>query len=200
MSIDWKQQWKLFAKDFHNGKAHLDLKPYGGSQELLLEPGEGFGDLSHPTTLLVLELMHPFLKDQSVIDIGTGSGVLAIAALLMNASFAYGIDLNASVLKHVARNALLNRVEKQLHLFLPKQAQEYSFPKATVLMNMIFSEQEAAWKQYSSIHHCAKTVITSGILLCEREKYLRYAAKLKWELLIEKEKEGWMGFVFESKN
>lgn len=200
MSIDWKQQWKLFAKDFHHGKAHLDLKPYGGSQELLLEPGEGFGDLSHPTTLLILELMHLFLEDRSVIDIGTGSGVLAIAALLMKASFAYAIDLNASVLKHVARNALLNHVEKQIHLFLPGQVQKHSFPNSTILMNMIFSEQEAAWKQYFSIHTCARIVITSGILLCERENYLRYAAKLKWKLLMEKEKEGWLGFVFEPKN
>lgn len=200
MSIDWKQQWKLFAKDFHHGKAHLDLKPYGGSQELLLEPGEGFGDLSHPTTLLMLELMNSFLEDQSVIDIGTGSGVLAIAALLMKASFAYAIDLNASVLEHVMRNALLNRVKKQLHLFLPKQVHEYSFPKSTVLLNMIFSEQEAAWKQYQSIHPSARTIITSGILSCEREKYLRYAAKLQWRLLMEKEKEGWMGFVFEPKD
>ena len=56
MMVDWHQQWELFAENFYDGKAHIDLSQFGGEETLLLLPGPGFGDLSHPTTYLMLQL------------------------------------------------------------------------------------------------------------------------------------------------
>ena len=72
----WDQQWELFAPQFKEGKAHIDLTDYGVCKTLQLYPGPGFGDLSHPTTRLVLQLMKPHLQQRLAIDIGCGSGIL----------------------------------------------------------------------------------------------------------------------------
>ena len=49
-TVNWEDQWALFAEDFKEGKAHINLSPFGVEKTLLLTPGAGFGDLSHPTT------------------------------------------------------------------------------------------------------------------------------------------------------
>ena len=72
--IDWEQQWNLHGSNFHEGCVHIDLSPYGISKELLLEPGAGFGDFSHPTTRMSLLLLSNRVKDRYVIDIGSRTG------------------------------------------------------------------------------------------------------------------------------
>src|SRR5882724_9121804 len=105
--IDWEQQWAQFSPGFRDGRAHIRL----GSATLQLKAGAGFGDFSHPTTRLVLDLMAPLVKDKIVFDIGCGSGILSIAALLLGAKQAYGIDIEEEAIKHSQENAAVNQVE-----------------------------------------------------------------------------------------
>ena len=92
-----------------------------GCLNVTLEPGLAFGTGEHPTTRLCLS----WLRDEtdafrggSVLDFGTGSGVLAIGALLMGAARACGVDMEAQSVESAARNAALNGVEANLELFL----------------------------------------------------------------------------------
>ena len=80
-TVNWEEQWALFAESSFDGKAHIDLSQFGGASTLLLLPGPGFGDLSHPTTYLMLKMMQNRVQNLPVLDIGTGSGILALAAL-----------------------------------------------------------------------------------------------------------------------
>lgn len=189
--VDWEQQWSFFAQDFHEGKAHIDLNPFGCDRTLLLLPGPGFGDLSHPTTYLMIEMMQHEVTNETVIDIGTGSGILSLAALHMGAIHAYGIDIDPEAIEHAKKNAAINSLEASstFGLHLPKLAL-----KSVALMNMILPEQQivnpSQWNQF------AKKWITSGILEEQKQEYLRLAKKWGWNIVSEHRRGDWMGWVF----
>jgi len=188
--IDWKEQWSLFAENFNEGKAHIDLSPFGGEGTLLLTPGAGFGDLSHPTTYLMLEMMKGRMENEPVVDIGTGSGILALAALRLKATSAMGIDIDEKALAHAKENADLNGVEAHFSKKLPSH-----LPPSIFLMNMIFPEQKKVAPQ--KLNRFAKEWIISGILQEERESYLKQAALWGWKLILEKSRDDWLGFIFQ---
>lgn len=193
--FNWEEQWASFAPDFHHGLAHIDLGPYGGPA-LLLKPGGGFGDFSHPTTRLTLSLMASRVPHTTVFDIGCGSGILSIAAILLGADRAFGIDIDEEALEHSRENAELNHVEgKTIFSSTIDPAWQVSEP-CVIIMNMIESEQQAAWGASSLLHTRKATLITSGILASGKEHYLKKVAGWGWTLIEEKEEDGWTGFVF----
>ena len=76
-----------------------------------LDPGRAFGTGSHPTTSLLLKLMEEQnFSSQSVIDIGTGSGILMIAAKLLGASEVYGTDIDEFSMEVAKENLELNKI------------------------------------------------------------------------------------------
>ncbi len=180
--IDWNAQWELHAPNFLNGFAHVSLKDFGGSDaRFKMAPGPGFGDLSHPTTQIVLTLM-PQIIEGPVIDVGCGSGVLSIAAKLSGAPEVMGIDIKREAIKHAKLNAALNNLECS---FSKKLLQTPKNP--LILMNMISSEQSIAWNSFPDFH--GSTLIVSGLPVEE-------ADPSHYGKIIEKlELDGWKGFV-----
>lgn len=188
MAIDWHSQWESFGHDFYDGVVHVDV----AGKELLLEPGPGFGNLSHPTTRLMLKLMESRVKDKIVVDIGSGSGVLALAALKMGAKYAYGIDIDPEANEHAKRNAQLNGLNlceftDPAHFKLTQKADQLC-----ILMNMIHSEQLQAWDSLESLHNLPAEYIVSGLLSEERDRYLHQLNLWGWKPLQELAEEGWL--------
>ena len=194
-SMDYESEWERHAPNFKEGKVHLQL-PDGKSIDLL--PGAGFGDLSHPTTHLCLELMQNYIKEKIIIDIGTGSGVLALAALVSGAKKAIGIDIDPAALEHAKENAKLNHLENKIEFYLPGAWKPDALePSYVILMNMISSEQEVAWKSFIKNKKISGILILSGILLEQQEEYRAFAKRFGWKLQEVREKEGWLGFIAE---
>ncbi|KAJ7981768.1 Ribosomal protein L11 methyltransferase [Quillaja saponaria] len=102
---------------------------------IILNPGLAFGTGEHPTTKLCLLLLHSCIKGgESFLDYGTGSGILAIAALKFGAALAIGIDLDPVAITAACQNASLNNVgpEKlQLHLISSKPSPSSSMDDRT---------------------------------------------------------------------
>lgn len=195
--IDWQSQWALHGHDYHDGFVHLDLADFGGTSHILkLLPGPGFGDLSHPTTRLVLHLLTHYLKEQVVIDIGCGSGILTLAALALGASYAYGIDIDSEALEHAYQNACLNHVEQKCVFCLPPEFTWKHSTPSLILMNMIRSEQEIAWKSLPSLHSQKSLCLTSGIRQEERDIYLAQTSAWGWSLEKEIQEGEWLTFAF----
>lgn len=192
--VDWEQQWTAFAENFYDGKAHIDLSRFGGdSNPLLLSPGPGFGDLSHPTTYLMLQLMHRRIHQRFVIDIGCGSGILTLAALRLGAKSAIGIDIDIPAIEHARQNAKLNKLKALFSSKLPK-----SYPKKPLfLMNMIVSEQKQVMRQKVLLNRFHTEWITSGILATQRSEYLETTKKWGWVLVEELQRGEWLGMVFD---
>lgn len=198
---DWVQQYQDHALNFYDGCVHVDLKDFGCLTPLVnpikIEPGPGFGDLSHPTTNLVLKLMNQLISDRNVLDVGSGSGILSIAAVSMGARSTFGVDIDPEAILHSEKNRKLNGID---HLVSFGMAFGYKPSKNShdlvILMNMIQSEQLQAWGSLKHIHHLAKDLLVSGILIEGRQRYLDWANSLNWKLVSEIEDSGWLGLHF----
>jgi ribosomal protein L11 methyltransferase len=89
---------------------------------MTLDPGLAFGTGTHPTTALCLEwLAGHDLKDKVMIDYGCGSGILAVAALLLGAQHAHGVDIDPQALTATEYNAEKNQVLDRISYYLPEQ-------------------------------------------------------------------------------
>ncbi len=196
--IDWEQQWQIHGMDFKDGTIHVNLEQFGGpSITLKLEPGPGFGDLSHPTTRLVLKLMTVYLQQQPVIDIGCGSGILSLAGIAMGSPMVYGIDIDEEALLHSQKNAEINDMGNKCCFLLPQKFKMSDLSEdSLIVMNMIYSEQKEAWEALPFLHGLKGLILTSGIMKEERDDYLKIASKWGWQLKNEIEEAGWLAFCF----
>ena len=112
---DWAEAWKAFFEPRRIGKK-IVVKPTwcpykAGSGDIVLEldPGMAFGTGTHPTTALCIGLIEDYLlKGDSFLDIGTGSGILMIAAARLGAGFVCGIDKDTVAVEVAASNLKLN--------------------------------------------------------------------------------------------
>lgn len=190
--IDWHQQWALHAPNFQDGFAHIELKP---GTRLRLKPGPGFGDLSHVTTRLVLKMMKEHVSEKTVIDLGCGSGILSLCAALLGASEVHGIDICEEAILHARENAKVNELTQ---VYFGTKARFKTLSNMLLLINMISSEQESAWKQHPYLHGFNGLVISSGILADQKTAYLAQAAKRGWIPLSFQEEEGWLSVLFSS--
>jgi ribosomal protein L11 methyltransferase len=114
---DWANNWKQYFKPFPVGK-RLMIKPSWESCEaaegrilLEIDPGSVFGTGLHETTRLCLELLETYVKPgMSVLDLGCGSGILAVAACLFGAGRAVAVDMEPGAAETVARNTAGNGI------------------------------------------------------------------------------------------
>lgn len=187
----WTSQWELFAPNFKDGKAHIDLSPYGCDKILQLLPGPGFGDFSHPTTRLTLKLMAPHIHNHHVVDIGCGSGILSLASAALGAKSVYGYDIDPEAISHAQQNADLNLFSIEFSLKPPPKI----LPNSILLMNMISSEQAQAWEAFLPSLTTPARLFTSGVL--DKEAYLAWAQKNNWSLIRSLEEESWWAFEME---
>lgn len=105
---------------------------------LLLDPGLAFGTGTHPTTALCLEwLSSAELKGKTVLDFGCGSGILAIAALLLGAEKVVCVDIDPQALTATQNNAIANGVQGRVVTLLPADfvAAEHDVVLANILAN-----------------------------------------------------------------
>ncbi|MDX8386425.1 MAG: 50S ribosomal protein L11 methyltransferase [Gallionella sp.] len=104
---------------------------------IVLDPGLAFGTGSHPTTRLCLLWLDEHLQgNESVLDYGCGSGILAIAALKLGAARAVGVDVDLQAVISSRDNAIANQVE-MVNFYQPDQAPEanYDLVVANILTN-----------------------------------------------------------------
>jgi ribosomal protein L11 methyltransferase len=120
----WRDEWKKHFKPFELCAGVWITPPWekvppreaAGSKVLVLEPGRAFGTGLHETTSLVARVLASRRKDvegREVLDVGTGSGILALVALALGAKQALGTDVDADVLPVARENANRNALAKR---------------------------------------------------------------------------------------
>lgn len=115
---DWAESWKQYYKPFRIGE-HWIVKPtwepYSAQETdvvVELDPGMAFGTGTHETTNMCMVLLEKFLqKGMRVMDIGTGSGILAIGAAKLGAQSVLAIDIDTDAVKVARENIARNGVE-----------------------------------------------------------------------------------------
>ncbi|HET8730214.1 MAG TPA: 50S ribosomal protein L11 methyltransferase [Moraxellaceae bacterium] len=130
---------------------------------LMLDPGLAFGTGTHPTTALCLEWLDSLdLKDKVILDYGCGSGILAVAALLLGAREAYCVDLDPQALTATRNNATHNKVDDRVHVFMPDELPDIT---ADVVVANILAGPLAMLAPALASHSRPGTVIAlSGII------------------------------------
>ncbi len=117
---DWLNNWKQYFQPTPVGEKLL-IRPtwrnnYDPGDRIVinLDPGLAFGTGTHETTRLCLSVLEKIVtKDKTVLDVGCGSGILAIASLLLGAESAVGVDIDELAVKTAEENAQLNNVSSR---------------------------------------------------------------------------------------
>ncbi|MDI9511932.1 MAG: 50S ribosomal protein L11 methyltransferase [Eubacteriales bacterium] len=120
---DWSNTWKKYYKPMKVSD-RIVIKPswetYNkkkGQVILTLDPGMAFGTGTHETTMLCMQAIDQYIRpDHSLIDIGCGTGVLSIGALLLGAKAATAIDLDGNAVEIARKNAQINKVLDRMTL------------------------------------------------------------------------------------
>ncbi len=114
---DWLNNWKQYFQPTPVGEKLLIRPTWRNSYDpgdrivINLDPGLAFGTGTHETTRLCLSVLEKIVtKDKTVLDVGCGSGILAIASLLLGAKSAVGVDIDELAVKTAEENAQLNNV------------------------------------------------------------------------------------------
>jgi ribosomal protein L11 methyltransferase len=121
-ATDWTEAWKQHHPPQRVGRfliAPTWTQPELRADDVLIriDPGLAFGTGAHPSTRLALLLLERHLRPGArVLDVGTGSGILAIAALKLGAASALATDIDATAVGIAAENARLNGVEAALQV------------------------------------------------------------------------------------
>jgi ribosomal protein L11 methyltransferase len=118
----WVEQFNASLKPVHVGKRLTILPRPGEAPEgrvaLVIEPGRAFGTGHHESTRLALEHLEEILRPgASVLDVGTGSGVLALAAVRLGAARAVGIDVDPEAVEVATENVAGQPEEARIELF-----------------------------------------------------------------------------------
>lgn len=145
---------------------HLD-PPNPNAINLRLDPGLAFGTGTHPTTSLCLKWLDKnILRQGNVLDYGCGSGILAIAACMLGAGHADGVDIDPQALIATNSNAETNNVNQKIHSYLPDEfQQEHSSTQYDTVMANILSGPLAELAPVLAKHtQTGGDIILSGIL------------------------------------
>lgn len=178
---DWVREWMEHFRPMQFGERLWICPswlpaPHPDAVNILLDPGLAFGTGTHPTTSLCLKWLDKAdVDNKTVVDFGCGSGILAIAALKLNAAKVIGIDIDPQALLATMDNATRNGVENRLGVFLPADQPEL---KADIVIANILA---APLKELSDVisNYCAKDgwLVMSGILVEQADAVIEHYSK-----------------------
>ena len=193
---DWQNGWRKYYHPMDVGQ-RLAIVPswqdYNTDRvKLILDPGLAFGTGGHETTNLCLEVLDERVKGgERVLDIGTGSGILAIAALKLGAAVAEGVDIDPVAVRTAGENAALNGVADKLTVLVgdlsDKASGKYDIITANIVANAIMSLAPAV----PGLMADDAVFIASGIIDSRKDEVIAALEAAGLAVLEVKEKRGW---------
>jgi ribosomal protein L11 methyltransferase len=161
---------------------------------IIIRPSMGFGTGHHATTRLCLDALQATdLTGREVLDVGTGSGVLAIAAVLLGAAHAVGVDVDADAIESARENLALNPSVRGVE-FAERDLMGSPLPDADIVTaNLTGAMLVRSASALAGAVRARGTLILSGILVHERDEVRRAFAALR--IVWERQEDGWVGIA-----
>jgi len=200
---DWAQAWKAFFWPRKIGKK-IVVKPtwreYSAERDDIvveLDPGMAFGTGTHPTTALCIELIETYLNPgDAFLDVGTGSGILMIAAAKLGAPVVCGVDKDEIAVDIATKNLMLNRLNPEQFSvrngnLVEETESRYDFIAANILTYVILE----------LLNSISKVLKAGGIFVCSgilEENQDMVVAKMKdkgFNILEIASKEPWVAIT-----
>ncbi|CAM5221333.1 Ribosomal protein L11 methyltransferase OS=Ureibacillus acetophenoni OX=614649 GN=prmA PE=3 SV=1 [Ureibacillus acetophenoni] len=169
---DWATAWKQYYHPVKISERFTIVPTWESYQpvstdELIIEldPGMAFGTGTHPTTVMCLQALEKVVKKgDTVVDVGTGSGVLAIGAALLGARKVHALDLDEVAVKSALENVELNKVDHIIDVFHGNLLDSIHEPSDIVVGNLLAEIIMSFTDNAYSIVKPGGKYITSGII------------------------------------
>lgn len=197
---DWSTVWKQFYHPTPIGDKLLivpswenDITDSNGRVKLLLDPGMAFGTGTHSSTKLCLEFLQDVVKPgDAMLDIGCGSGILAVASLLLGAQKAVGVDIDELAAKIALENAALNGVEKHLATYVGDLTDQVSGQYDVICANIVADVIIRLCPDVPQFLKPDGTFITSGIIDTRKDDVTAAITANGLKIDEVKEENGWV--------
>ena len=198
---DWINNWKKYFKPIPVGE-NLLIRPIwedefesDGRTVLNLEPGLAFGTGTDETARLCLELIERYLRPgDRMLDIGCGSGILAVSALLLGAASAVGVDIDPLAVKTAVENAERNGVQDRFTALCGSLTEQVTGTYRIIAANIVADVILALTADVEAFMEPEAVYLMSGIIDTRAEEVLA-AVKKKFEILEYREENGWVAIA-----
>ncbi len=173
---------------------------YSGRKILKIDPGLAFGTGSHETTQLCLEMLEKYLKPKdNLLDIGCGSGILSIAAILLGANKATGVDIDELAIKTAKENAKINKVNDKFISICGNLTEKINGKFDIILANLVSDVIIRLNKTVKNYMHENSIYIMSGIIEIYRNDVMK-SLESNFEVIDIKNKNSWLAIAVKLKN
>ena len=205
---DWENNWKRFYKPMEIGERLLVVPQWeeardDGRVKLVLNPGLTFGTGSHATTRLCLQALDKYIRGgEKILDLGCGSGILSIAALVLGAKEAFACDIDEKCVDVAYENAALNGVGRDRYtvrwgdVLTDKALQAefgggYDMVVANIVADVIMglSDKVRPFLKEGGLFLC------SGIIDDRAEEVFTKLRADGWTVIEQHDSEGWYSFL-----
>ena len=206
---DWANNWKQYFKLLNVGKKLL-IKPSWEAVEntervvLELDPETSFGTGRHQTTQLCLEMLEEVVKNgDTVCDLGAGSGIISIAAVLLGAKSAVAVDISEDAAKTALENAVKNGISPENYLsycgdvitdseLLAKVGEGFTLVTANIVADVLLAMKEI----FAKITVKGGTLVVSGIIDDRKDEVLPAISACGFELVKTDGRDMWNAAIF----
>lgn len=200
---NWNEEWEKNVPLVKISE-RIDILPEWKRNEstaeipIIVNPKMSFGTGQHETTRLICRLMEKYCKpSQKWIDVGTGTGVLAILAIKLGVKSVLAFDNNEWSIENARENAILNKVENLVDI-IEADIEEIELPQAdgitaNLYANLIIYGFE---KFYNSLVDNDGRLLVSGILRYQEEEIWKEAKRNGFELIEVIYEEEWLAAAF----
>lgn len=209
---NWAESWRKFFKPRRIGKRFV-IRPTWeafeagpGDLEIVLDPGQAFGTGDHPTTRLCLELMEVAFQGgplagearlpMTVLDLGSGSGILSIGAAKLGACNVLGVDIEAVSVEVARQNAEMNDVKAEFLCADGFTDPRLDGPFELVVSNIISATLIRLAPEVAQRQPSGGVWIVSGIIRQNWEDVQKAAARAGYQLNQERMEDDWVAATF----
>ena len=197
---DWQNAWKKYYHAMDIGK-RLSIVP--GWEEyqtdrtvITMDPGMAFGTGTHETTSLCLEVLDERVKGgERMLDLGTGSGILAIAALKLGAAEAEGVDIDPMCVRTAGENAERNGVQDRLKVLVGDLSDKASGVYNIITANIVAAAILSLAPHVPTLMAPDAVFIASGIIDTRKDEVLEGLRAAGLDPIEVHEKRGWVCIV-----
>ena len=202
---DWNENWKKYFHATEIGEK-LAIVPswekYDNKDNrtiLQIDPGAAFGTGTHATTSLCLDMLQSYVDDNTeMLDIGCGSGILAVASVLLGAKTAVGVDIDAQSVKTAKENAEINSVTDKTEFIVGDLAEKARGKYSVVCANIVADVVIRLLENVKNYMEADAVLIVSGIIDLRENDVLNAAEKQGFTVIEKRYKDNWCAFALKA--